>query len=96
MALSKSITLESGIEVQDSYARIDSRSGGNKGPLTISLNYYVNHQAFEDGKSFVLQEIYTFESDASDEAPNDIKQGYEYLKTLPEFEGATDVLEGGQ
>lgn len=28
--------------------------------------------------------------------PNIFEQAYEYLKTLPEFEGATDVLEAGQ
>lgn len=90
MALSITITLDSGICVNDSYARIESRGGGNKSNLTFFVGYYINQQAFEEGKSLVKQESFTFESSVEDDAPNDIRQCYEYLKTLPEFDDAID------
>jgi hypothetical protein len=93
LALQKDITTPSGIEVKGAYARIDSRSGKNKGTMTFTLNYYVDRQAFIDGKSEIIQEVYSFVPSVEENALNDIKQGYEYLKTLPEFEGAVDILE---
>ncbi|OMC79596.1 hypothetical protein BK125_04770 [Paenibacillus odorifer] len=93
MAILKTIELDSGINVKNAYARVDNRSGGNKTNLTFALSYYINQQAFEEGKSLVKQEYFTFESSVADDAPNDIKQCYEYLKSLEEFEHAIDVLE---
>lgn len=90
MAISKTITLDSGISVKNAYARVESRSGGNKAGLTFFIGYYINQQACEEGKALVKQEYFTFESSVTDDAPNDIKQCYEYLKTLPEFENAVD------
>lgn len=90
MAVLKSIELDSGINVENAYARVDSRSGRNKSELTFVLSYYVNQQAYESGKSLVKQEYFIFESSVADDAPNDIKQCYEYLKSLPDFVEAVD------
>lgn len=90
MAISKTIILESGIRVENAYARVESRSGGNKGDLAFALSYYVNQKSWEGGKSLVMQEYYSFQSSVDDDSPNDIKQCYGYLKTLPEFATAVD------
>ena len=58
---------------------------------TITVQFKSN-----DKSSVVLTKQYQFIPDVTDSATNVIKQGYEYLKTLDEFKGATDVLETGQ
>lgn len=84
------IELESGISVSNSYARIDSIRG-SKDSLSFTLTYYVNQQYFLSGKSFIKQEVYSFEPSVEDESPNFIKQGYEYLKSLDKFNAAEDL-----
>ena len=91
MAILRNVEMDSGLSVANAYARVDNRSGGNKGDLTFALNYYVNQQSANEGKAFVKQEFYTFQSSVANDAPNDIKQCYEHLKTLPEFAGAVDA-----
>lgn len=86
MALSKSITLVNNFEeeslFQDAYLRV-ARVDATKTLATIELSYYKNNAA-----SFLVTRYFTFTLDL--EGPNPIKQAYEYLKTLPEFEGAVD------
>lgn len=91
MAIQMRVVLESGIEVESAYARVGNRNGDNKEELTFSLNYYINNQAPSEGKAILKQEHYTFVPSVADDAPNDIKQCYEYIKTLPEFADAIDV-----
>lgn len=88
----KNNALDTGIVVNIAYARIDTISG-SKDSISIGLNYYVNKNAFTSGKSFFKTEQYVFVPSVDDGSPNYHKQGYEYLKTLPEFEGAIDILE---
>ncbi len=45
----------------------------------------------EDQLHLVIEKPYFFIPSVEDDAPNFIKQGYEHLKTLPDFEGATDA-----
>jgi hypothetical protein len=81
-----------GIVVNGAYARIDSISGF-KGGIDFSLNFYVSQSEFTDGNGYFKQKMHHFVPSVEDDAPNFIKQGYEYLKTLNEFENAIDVLE---
>lgn len=90
MALLLDVALNSGLNVNGAYARIDTISGSKDG-LNITLNYYVDQQAFTDGKSYVKQEVYYFVPSVADGADNFIKQGYVYLKTLDAFATATDA-----
>lgn len=90
MALLINVTLENGISVNQSYARIDTVSG-YKGGIDITVNYYVTNQSFIDNKSYLKQEMYSFTPSVEEDSPNFIKQGYEYVKTLPEFENAIDA-----
>lgn len=89
MALSKNINLENGLTVENAYIRIDSLAG-NKDLLTITVNSYVSQEAFQDGKPYLEQKLYSFTPSVEEEAPNFIKQGYEYLKTLEEYQDAVD------
>lgn len=92
MALTLNIELSSGIILDHAYCRIGSLSG-DKNLLNITVNTYMDHDAVLSGKGTVQQSGYDFVPSVEDNAPNFIKQGYEYLKTLPEFAGATDILE---
>lgn len=89
MAISKNITLNNGLTVNNAYIRVDTISGF-KGGLDISVNSYVSKEVFEDGQGYLEQKIYNFVPDVSDTALNFIKQGYEYLKTLDEYKDTVD------
>lgn len=84
------ITLQNGIHVQNAYVRI-SGVQGNKDNMFVSVDYYVSQQAFQDGLSPVTRKTFEFVPSVAEDAPNFIKQGYEYLKTLPEFLIAIDA-----
>lgn len=89
MALSKNMKLNNGLEICDAYIRIDTISG-YKGGLDISVNSYVTQDAFNNGMEYLEQKIYHFVPSVEDNSANFIKQGYEYLKTLPEYISAID------
>lgn len=92
MALKKTITLNSGLTVENAYIRIDTVSG-YKGGLDISVNSYISQEAFNNGQEYLEQKFYNFIPSVEDTAPNFIKQGYKYLKTLQEYIDAIDILE---
>lgn len=92
MALIQTITLQNGLEVQDAYIRIDTVSG-SKNRLDISVKSYVSRDSFNSGLGFLEQVTYNFVPSVADGSHNFIKQGYEYLKTLPEYADAVDVIE---
>lgn len=89
MALKGSVEMASGILIEDSYARIEFFSG-SKTTASVDLFFYTNQESVDE-KPPVKIETYTFPIVLEDGAANIAKQGYEYLKTLPEFEGFTDV-----
>lgn len=67
------------------YVRIDRVSGTkNEQELTVVFK--------KDRESEPLMvKTYTFTPSLDDNAGNLFKQGYDYLKSLPEFDGALDV-----
>lgn len=89
MGLQKTIELSNGILVNDAYIRIDTVSG-YKGNIQVSVNSYVSQEAFNNGIGYLEQKFYNFIPSVEDDAPNFIKQGYEHLKTLPEYADAVD------
>lgn len=89
MAISKTINLQNGLTVEDAYIRIDTVAR-NKDLLTINIKSYVSKQAFQEGRSYLEQKIYSFTPSVEENAPNFIKQGYEYLETLEEYQDAID------
>ncbi|MEK4157591.1 hypothetical protein NYE27_21080 [Paenibacillus sp. FSL R10-2779] len=92
MALEILKTLNTGITLSNAYARIEGMSV-TKESIMFGLVYYADKQAAVSDKSFVAFEQYYFVPSVADNAPNYHKQGYEYLKTLPEFVDAVDILE---
>ena len=89
MAIQKTIALSNSLVAENAYIRIDTVSG-HKGGLDISVNYYLSQESFESGKGYLEQKFYNFVPSVEDGASNFIKQGYEFVKTLEEYEGATD------
>lgn len=92
MAFEMKITTGAGVVINNAYVRVDTVCGYKFG-LDISVNSYVTQEAFEGGQGYLEQKFYNLIPSVEDDAPNFIKQGYIYLKTLPEFEDAIDVLE---
>ncbi|OMD32088.1 hypothetical protein [Paenibacillus odorifer] len=92
MALSMRSELESGIVLEESYVRIQSLSG-NKNVISISVEVFGSQSLCEEGKQPISFKGYFFTPSNEETAPRWDKQAYEYLKTLPEFENATDILE---
>jgi hypothetical protein len=96
MALQMNTTLNSGVTVENAYFMIQSYSG-NREQLRFMAVSFLNRDAAQGNKApLQYGKEYSCTPDLTDTAKNFIKQGYEYLKTLPEFSGATDVLEIGQ
>ena len=96
MAFIMEVELDNGLIVPNSYVRVNAVGGGKHG-CVIELQYYANRSAFLNGKKPIqVDSSKNFVPSTDDNAPNFIKQAYLYLKTLPEFNDATDVLEEGQ
>lgn len=83
MALQKTITLPSGLEVVDAYHRVESVLLQSKGQLAFLVRSY-----FDPTKPFVTDQGMTCPYEITGDNP--MKQAYLYLKTLPEFADAVD------
>ena len=98
MALTKNIVTEktyySPMSIEDfvvqkkvhpnAYIKIDSLDG-NKNMVKLLVFVYDE----KDGK-VIEKKSFNFSPALGNESANFIQQGYEYLKTLPEFSGAVD------
>jgi hypothetical protein len=84
MALQKSTTSPQGFNAENAYHRVENVSLLNKNSLNFMVLSYVSPS---NNVSF---QVDTYNCDYDLEGDNPIKQAYEYLKTLPEFSGATD------
>jgi hypothetical protein len=83
------VILPSDIEVDNSYARIQSFDGDKDG-ISVLLFYYKDQDSFLKGKAPFLQQHYSFVPSVAEDAANYHKQGYEYIKSLPDFFDAID------
>lgn len=90
MALQLNVNLDSGIQVEGAYARIENMTG-NKDGLTFYVSYYLNAEAISEHLPYFKQSIHDFVPDAGDNSVRWDKQGYENLKLLPEFGNAIDA-----
>lgn len=81
-----------GISLEEAYIKVENTSG-NKELLYITVLVFLNDTARKEGKSPIEQYSYSFVPKVTDDAPNYHKQAYEYLKSLPEYADAIDVLE---
>lgn len=92
MALTKTVTTVHGITIERAYIRIDELSG-NKEVINLRVRTYLDQLKCQNGSEWLQEELYSLKPYIEDWSDNFIKQGYEYLKSLNEFSGATDVLE---
>jgi hypothetical protein len=83
--------MDNGLEVPNAYIKIIS-VGTDKTYANATIGVYVNEEQEEP----VYTHAYVFGVDMTDNAKNVWKQGYDYLKSLPKFADAVDVLEENQ
>lgn len=95
MGLQFNLVLANGLTAPGAYGRVDSVMG-SKESLDFSFNVYSSRKAFIDKLPQVEQRMYTFTPSVEDDAVNFIKQAYRYIKRLPDYVDAIDVLEYGQ
>jgi hypothetical protein len=84
MALSKTVHTPQGFEATNAYHKIENVCLVEKTNMQFALKAYKNNK---ENVAF-LDVPYKCEYSLTGENP--IKQAYEYLKTLPDFAGATD------
>lgn len=87
--------LSNGLVSETAYFKIEF-VGGSKRNMTLNVNVYVSREASYRGVTPIEQKSFDFIPDTSDESKNYHKQGYDNIKSLPEFENAIDVFEEGQ
>ena len=96
MALKKIIELEGSTFLSSKYGSI--KTGESKVAIAAYIkvfNVWGDKNTLDANVSFTSDEVqfnknYTFPISVDNGAPNFIKQTYEYLKTLPEFENSED------
>lgn len=86
MALLHAISLPSGIDVAEAYARIN-RIEHSHTATYVQVQWWANQQARLDGRPVIREESFYI----SWHEPISLQSCYNQLKTLPQFEGATDV-----
>lgn len=91
MALQKEYILniyEKKVVFNDAYFKV-THIVGNKENMDIQLSVFK-----DPTKNITIgSSTYSFVPSVDDNSENFIKQGYDYLKTLPEFSDAVDILE---
>jgi hypothetical protein len=84
MALQKTVITLHGFVSQDAYHKVDNIKMFNKSSITFDVKVSKS----KDEKNYF--NLLSFQCAYDLEGVNPLKQAYEYLKTLPEFSGATD------
>jgi hypothetical protein len=85
MAFKKTVNTQIGVSINDAYHRVEFVTiGKNKKRIDFHLRSYKD----ANSASWVSDELHACEYDIN--GTNPIAQAYVYLKSLPEFAGATD------
>ena len=85
MALQKTVTTTHGLSASNAYHRVENVSLQGKNVIKFDLCSYASSSS--ESPFDVSDYGCSYDIDGS----NPIQQAYEYLKTLSEFSGATDV-----
>lgn len=85
MALSINYTTDSGINIPSAYCRIDEIFIARKTKLSINVGFYASN---DDAVPFHKE---LFKTSYDHTASNPLEQGYEFLKTQPQFFESQDV-----
>lgn len=94
MALSKNIIKNiygKEITFENVYIKITNISG-NKKLVILTVSIYSDNTQ----NNLIEMKEYNFIPNVENDAPNFIRQGYEYLKTLDEYKDVIDLLDEGQ
>jgi hypothetical protein len=91
MAFTRTIYTNTGITVQNSYSKVELLSLIGKDVINFSVRNYAESPQGRDVQLPYFSEEKNFRCDYDINGENPIKQAYVYLKTLPEFEGVSDV-----
>lgn len=91
MALIKKLEMKNGIILDDAYFKI-SGTNCTKEFMNFTVDVYKNKESRESGKLQVDSISYTCKHDTLDGSVNSIKQAYNHLKTLTDYESAIDDL----
>jgi len=89
MALKISIASSIGITLPDAYIKV-ANVAGSKELMQLCIQVYTNELAAKNKKSPVETTYKNFTPSVREGSENFIKQGYEFLKGLPEYLNATD------
>ena len=91
MAFERTINTNTGITVQNAYSKVEFLSLIGKDSISFNIrNYTANPTDTEVHLPFFSEEK-NFKCAYDLNGENPIRQAYTYLKTLPEFEGVSDV-----
>jgi len=92
MALIKKLELKTGIILENAYFKIPGVNC-TKEFMNFTVDIYKDKESRESGKLQVGSISYECLHDTSENSTNCIRQAYQYLKTLDEYEGGIDDLE---
>lgn len=84
MALQKTTQTSFGIEVVDAYHRVEGLRIINKDQIAFQIRSYKDNSGLPHFSDQSMGCSYNINGD------NPIKQAYDYVKTLPDFENCTD------
>ncbi len=102
MALQKNIELDNGIILSEAYIVISSINYVNNFHVSVKVNIFKNRQSRLDNKPEVIKFKYMcidnfstyFSYDIlNEENVNIISKGYDYLKSLPFYSNAIDIMD---
>lgn len=95
MAILKSVSSSSGIEVINAYIKVDEYSCAKGNVVNARVRAYVSRNFEIEGKGPIEgnEEIIQITASYEDGSANTKKQIYEHMKTLPQYQDAVDVLE---
>ena len=92
MAIIKKIELDNGIKVDSAYFRV-ANVNCDKDFMDFKVNIYKDKESRIGNKAIIDSLNYICKHDISNNASNVIKQAYEHLKSLKEYENSLDDLE---
>lgn len=84
--------LSSGLMSKEAYLKVGFISG-SKENMSFDIKVYISKEASDEGLSTIEEFSVAFMPDTANESLNYHTQAYVWLKTLPEYNNATDVLE---
>jgi len=95
MALQMTVVSTTGLEVENAYIKIDDYSCDENNLIRARIRGYVSRELEKSGHDSIegTEKIITINGDYSNRALNAKIQIYDYIKSLPEYNSAVDVLE---